>query len=257
MVGACALAACEREPIAWRDAARMEPAQVAAAGPAWRLAVDAAGAPSAVPAAAIVSAPPVRACPGTLVLARERGAEWHAVWFRSRADSSVLLEVAHSLDGGVTWSKPMAADDRDRGRRGCERPAPAMVADSTVGYVHVSYYLEPDGGGAVWLVHSMDDGASWHPPVALAFGADAAASSVAARGDTVLVAFESPNANEGWIDLAISVSAGHLIDQRLVAVSGRSVAARAPRVALRGRTLAVAWITTIGALVMARTGTLR
>jgi hypothetical protein len=179
------------------------------------------------------------------------------VWFRAREDSSVALLVARSRDGGATWSAAMPADDRDRGRRGCARPAPAIVADPTTGFVHVAYYLEPEGGGAVWLVHSMDDGVSWHPPLALAFGADPAGASVAASGDTVLVAFESPNANEAWIDLALSVSAGHAIEQRAIAVSGRSVPARAPRVAMRGRALAVAWMTAIGALAMARAGTLR
>jgi len=257
LAGACALAACDREPVAWREAARLEPAAVAAAGPAWRIAVDAQGAARVARPESLAAAPGERACPGSFALARERDRTWHAAWFRARDDSSVVLLVARSRDGGATWSAAMPADDRDRGRRGCARPAPAIVADSTTGYVHVAYYLEPDGGGAVWLVHSMDDGASWHPPLALAFGADPAAASVAASRDTVVVAFESPNANEAWIDLALSVSAGHAIEQRTVAVSGRSVPARAPRIAMRGRTLAVAWVTAIGALAMARAGTLR
>jgi len=257
LAGACALAACEREPVEWRERARLDAAAIAAAGPAWRIAVDAQGIPRVARDTAPAAAPPAAACPGSLAVARERDGVWHAAWFRARDDSSVVLLTARSRDGGITWTAPMPADDRDRGRRGCTRPAPAMVADSTTGFVHVAYYLEPDGGGAVWLVHSMDDGASWHPPLALMFGADPAAAGVAASGDTVLAAFESPNANEGWIDLAISVSAGHAIEQRLIAVSSRSVPARAPRVALRGRAFAIAWITAIGALAMVRTGVLR
>ena len=253
----CALAACEREPVQWGEAVRLEPAAVAAAGDTWRLDVSAHGALRVARDTLPAGAPAERACPRSMAFSRERGGEWHAVWWRARDDSSVLLEVALSHDGGVTWSAPLAADDRDRGRRGCARPAPSIMADSTTGFVHVAYYLEPDGGGAVWLVHSMDRGVMWHPPVALAFGADPAAASVTASGDTVAVAFESPNANEGWIDVALSWSAGHVIDHRLVAVSGRSVTAHAPRVAMRGRALAVAWITTLGALAMARVGTLR
>lgn len=250
------LTACEREPVQWGEPARLDSAQLAAAGSAWRLGLGAGATLLAVRDTVIAFAPP-GACPGLVAVAHERGGEWHAAWFRARADSSVALEVAHTRDGGATWSAPLVADSSDHGRRGCARPAPAIAADSTVGFVHVAYYLEPSGGGAVWLVHSMDDGATWHPPVALSYGADSAAASVAARGDTVVVAFESPNANEGWIDVAISLTAGHLIDHRVVAVSGRSVRVRAPRVAMRGATLAVAWITSIGALAMARVGTLR
>jgi hypothetical protein len=251
-----ALAACEREPIEWGESARLAPAEVASAGPAWRLAVSAQGIASPARTAALAWSP-AGACGGSVAIAHERGGDWQAVWWRARDDSSAVLETARTRDDGATWSAPMAVDSSDRARRGCARPAPAVVADSVTGFVHVAYFAEPPGGGAVWLVHSMDRGASWHPPVALAYGADPAAASVAASGDTVLVAYESPNANEGWVDLAISTSAGHVIDRRLVAVSGRSVATQAPRVALRGRAFAVAWITAIGALAMARAGALR
>lgn len=252
-----ALVACEPANVRWRDAARLDAAAATAAGASWRLTLAADGAPAPARAEAPRAMPAGVACPGSIVASRERGADWHAAWFVARADSSVALMVSRSANDGATWAPAMAADARDEGRRGCARPAPAIAADPIAGFVHVAYWIEAPGGGGVWLVHSMDRGVMWHPPVALAFGADPARASVAAAGDTVAVAFESPNANEGWIDLSLSTSAGHLIDFTLPAVSGRSVAARDPRVALRGRTIAVAWTTDNGALIMARTGTRR
>ena len=252
-----AISACEPAPVAWNEAVRLDPAAVAAAGAHWQLALDRQGIPGAQRTDAPRFAYTPAICPGSVVTARERGRDWHAAWWAARADSSVALLVSRSPDDGATWTPPLAADARDRGRRGCARPAPAIAADSATGFVHVAYYLESEGGGGEWLVHSMDHGAMWHPPVALAFGADPAWASVAAIGDTVSVAFESPNAHEGWIMLTLSTSAGHLIDFTLPAVSGRSVPAHDPKVTMRGRTLAVAWVTDNGALAMARTGTRR
>ena len=97
----------------------------------------------------------------------------------------------------------------------------------------------------------------WHSPVAVAFGADPARADVAADRDTVAVAYESPNANEGWIGLALSSSDGHLIDWRIPEVSGRSVQVEAPRVARSHRLVVVAWVTQRGSLVMSRRGTLQ
>ena len=98
----------------------------------------------------------------------------------------------------------------------------------------------------------------WHSPVPIAFGADPAGADVAADRDTVVVAYESPNANEGWIGLALSSTDGHLIDWRLPEVSGRSVPVEAPRVALDApHRSAVAWVTQRGALVMCRIGALQ
>jgi hypothetical protein len=249
-----AAAACAPSPVAWRDPVRLSPAAVVAAGPDWRLALGAQGAAPVVRGVPLHAPGAAGGCPGSVVVAHERARDWHAAWFTARADSSVALLVSRTADDGATWSPAIAADARDQGRRGCARPAPAITADSTNGYVHVVYWIEAPGGGGEWLVHSMDHGVMWHPPMPLAFGGDPAAADVAAQGDTVAVAFESPNAAEGWIDLALSTTAGHIIDARLVAVSGRSVAVHGPRVALRGRTVAVAWVTDDGALAMARTG---
>jgi hypothetical protein len=249
-----ALSGCRRTPVAWGEAAQLTSASVAVAGAQWRLAIDGRGVPSAEAAKVPLIAAPSGMCPNSLVAARVSGGEWFAAWWTARADSSVSLMVSRTTNDSAAWSAPVAADARDAGRRGCERPAPAMAADSATGYVHLAYFLEPAEGAGVWLVHSMEHGAMWHSPVALAFGADPAAASVAAFGDTVAAAFESPNGREGSISVALSNSDGHLIDHTLPWVSGRSVPVEGPRIALRGRWIAVAWVTQRGGLVFVRTG---
>jgi hypothetical protein len=195
-------------------------------------------------------------CPGSVVAAAFR-AERFAGWWAARPDSSAALMVSRSVDGGASWAPPLVADARDRGRRGCTRPFPSIAIDSVTGFVHLAYFLEPAEGAGVWLIHSMEHGAMWHSAVPVAFGADPAEADVAAHHDTVVVAYESPNANEGWIGLALSSTDGHLIDWRIPEISGRSVEVAGPRVELAGRTVKVAWITQRGALVMLRTGTLQ
>jgi hypothetical protein len=250
-----ALGACERAPVDWLEPQRLDSASVAAAGPHWVLALDArGGARAARPAATTMPAVP-GICPGTQTAARASGGEWFAGWFSARPDSSVVLMVSRSTDGGATWTKAVAADARDAGRRGCARPGPAIAADSATGFVHLVYFLEPPDGPGVWFVHSMEHGAVWHPPVAIAFGADPAAASVASLGDTVAIAYQAPNEGDGWIGLALSSTDGHIIDRTLPAVSGRAVPAAAPRLAMRGQRIAVAWVTARGSLPMVRTGT--
>ena len=243
--------------MAWSDSARLDAAAVANAGPRWTIALDAGGAIGVEPPRLPALAPAAGSCAGSVVAARTSGHEWYAGWWSARADSSATLLVARSTDDGAHWTAPLSADARDTGRRGCARPALAIAADSATGFIHLAYFLEPAEGAGVWLTHSMEHGAMRHSPVAIAFGADPAATSVAAEGDTVVAAYESPNASEGWIGLALSTSDGHLIDWRIAEVSGRTVPARDPRVVLHGRELAVAWETRAGVLAMARRGTRR
>ncbi len=191
----------------------------------------------AVPAVALAAE---NGCSGSLVTARSGGDEWYAAWWSPRGDGSVVLLTSRSEDGGVGWSEPVPADDRDRGGRGCDRPAPGIAADSAGGYVHLVYWLEPPGEQGVWYAHSMERGALWHAPTGIIFGADPAHASVAANGDTVVVAYEHPNAAEGRIGLAVSHTAGHMIDGRTLVSVGNAYAER-PLVAVLGRDVAVAW----------------
>jgi len=251
------LVACERAPVRWMGPPeQLEGANSTALGQRWELAVDSLHRLRFRVRYRPRVAEADSACPGSLMGAVPMRRETYAGWFLSRPDSSVVLMVARSEDYGRTWSKGVVADGRDRGRRGCDRPPPTVAVDTANGYAHLAYFLEPAEGAGVWLVHSMEHGKMWHSPIAVAFGADPAYADITADQDTVVVAYESPNANEGWIGLALSSTDGHLIDWRIPEISGRSVPVESPRVLVRGRGVIVAWVTQRGGLVMNRRGIL-
>ncbi|HEY7877352.1 MAG TPA: sialidase family protein [Gemmatimonadaceae bacterium] len=237
IVGLAMLAlGCDRPPVTWQEVARTAGALAADT----RLTLDANGAPAigARPTAPFVT--PAGACAASLVFARLGAGEWYAAWWQPRADSSASLVVARSINSGNSWTPPMVADARDHSSLGCARPAPAIAADSASGYVHLVYFLAAPQGTGIWFTHSMEHGAIWHAPVGILFGDDPARASVAAHGDTVVVAYEYPNADEGRVGIAISSTTGHIFEWR-VPVSATTEQASDPRVAVRGRRVAVAW----------------
>lgn len=164
----------------------------------------------------------------------------YASWFAVRPDSSALLRVARSDDGGVTWRAPVIADSMDVGRAGCARPAPFLAVDAQNGYVHLAYHLVAREGAGVFFTHSMDDGLLFHEPVPIVYGDRPSAAAVASRGDTVVVAYEDPNSRLPRLALAVSRLQGHIFEAREPA-SDATGEARAPRVALRGDRVVVAW----------------
>ena len=246
-------AACERGPVEWEEpTTARQPA-----GPPARMASDSVPLP---PPPLVL---PAGSCQRSPVFARMAGTEWYAAWWKPRPDSSSALVVARSVDGGRTWAAPVTADARDRSARGCSRPAPAIAADSASGYVHLAYFLEPSDGAGMWFTHSMEQGALWHAPVGIVYGERPGRTSVAVAGDTVVVAFEYPSAVVPRVGLAVSRTAGHTFEERMPVSSG-SMAALAPRVALRGRQVLVSWTErSMGAdtaatdLTMLRVGRLR
>jgi hypothetical protein len=240
---AVVLGACDQSPIVWTTSSHA-PLQVAAGetGDDWRLVFGADLRPALAGAPVAPRSPAVGTCAASVVFARLAGEEWFAAWWQPRANGSAALQVARSMDGGATWGAPVTADGRDGSVSGCDRPRPAIAADSATGYVHLAYYLRPeDGAGAgIWFTHSMDQGQMWHAPVGVFYGDDPARASVAAHGDTVAVAYEYPNAGETRVGIAVSRTMGHIFEIRLP-VSSSDDGARDPRVAVRGRAIAVAW----------------
>lgn len=224
------LAACAEEPILWSA-----PAPLSASDSAW-LAASAVGGEDAPDTAAL----PER-CAGSLRLARVRGDEWYAAWWSQRAGGSATIVAAHSSDGGRRWSSPTHVDSIERAGRGCDRPAPAIAADARTGDVHVAYFLDAPESAGLFFAHSMDAGRTFHGPVAIVYGDRPAAAAVAVSGDTVVVAYEDPNTAAPRIALAISRSGGHIFEERLPPISGASMEATSPRVAIRGRRVIVAW----------------
>ena len=176
--------------------------------------------------------------------AREPGtSEAYASWFTARPDSSVLLRVARSDDGGRTWNAAVTADSTDVGRAGCARPTPFLSADPLNGYVHLAYHLVAREGAGVFFTHSMERGALFHEPVPIVYGDRPSTASVASRGDTVIVAYEDPNSRLPRLGLALSRTQGHIFESR-VAASDETGEARTPLVAVRGARIVVAWTAT-------------
>jgi len=192
------------------------------------------------------------ACLNSVRWARADAHDVAAAWWAVRTDSSAVLRLARSPDDGAQWDTLPPADSRDRGVRGCRRPAPGVALDPRSGYTHLAYYLEPAAGAGVFYAHLMDmrtAGASpgaggpiamFHPPVAIVYGESLAEASVAGHGDTVVVAYQNPNDLVPHVELVLSVTAGHSFPRR-TDVSGSGIAASAPTVAIDGATIAVGW----------------
>jgi hypothetical protein len=164
------------------------------------------------------------------------------VWWASRSDSSVVLSMQHSRDSGSTWEAPVEVESRDRGRRGCGRPAPGIFYDPASGYLHLVYFIEGSEGAGVFFAHSMDRGMMFHAPVAVVYGNVPSDAGVAGNGDSVVVVFEDPNATTPRIGIALSRSAGHIFELR-DQVTPDDVQAVAPWVALDHGKITVWWKT--------------
>lgn len=192
-----------------------------------------------------VASVPAGACPGSFS-ASTMGPDVYAAWWHVRPDSSALLMAGRSTDAGHTWSTITPADTTDQSRRGCDRPAPAIYADSASGYVDFAYFLEANEGAGIFFTHTMDaphmghgEGV-FHSPVAVMYGANPSRVSVTARGDDVVVAYEDPNAERPLIGVALSRTMGHIFKTRSD-VSSTDLPAADPRVALAGDTVMVQW----------------
>jgi hypothetical protein len=179
-------------------------------------------------------------CPGSLRTASARGIQY-GVWWAPQPDSTARLVAARSTNGGGAWSTPVPVDTTDVGTTGCRREPPAIAADSTSGYVHVTYALQAREGPGIFFSHSMDGGASFHSPVPILYGERLGRTSVSADGDLVVVGFEDPNSTTSRIGMAISHTMGHIFEDRIVPVSDDHGVASAPLTAVQGRRVAVAW----------------
>lgn len=220
-LGAAILAgACTHDPIAWGAAEYLD-----------------------VAAAAAVAEPGIvqqeRLCGVTEVAL---GSERYRAGWDARTGG---LTVMRSPDGGRSWDVPAVPDSRASPEPPCSRLPPALFADSGNGFLHVAYFSEVSGAPGVYYVHSMDatrlaqiGPGMFERPIALTYGRRAVRTSVASRGDTVVVAYEDPNSARGGVQLAISSMAGHSFDSRSV-LPGGTGAVGEPRVELSAGQLSV------------------
>ena len=220
--------ACVAEPVEWGDVS-YRPSRLG--DPDTRSAVMSANLPS------ITGAP--GACIRSIRTAGA-GTDLFRVWWSARNDSSVVLAMQHSADRGANWRAPVIVEPRDRGRRGCDRPAPGIFYDAGSGYLDLVYFIEGSEGAGVFFAHSMDKGEMFHAPVAVVYGNRPSAASVAGVGDSVVVVFEDPNAVTRRIGIALSRTAAHIFEQR-GEVTPDDVPALAPWVALDRRKITVWW----------------
>lgn len=201
-------------------------------------------------------------CAGSVRVAADGKGGYFAAWWAPREDSSALVMVAaKSAASGSDWGTPVVAEMRDRGRWGCGRPAPAIAADAERGYVHLAYFMDSPGGRGLYGGHSMEHGEYFHDAVAIIYGDRPVRAAIATSGDLIAVAYEDPNSERARVELAVSVTAGHIYEHRM-RVTTSSMRAGDPRVAVAGRRIAVAWTAeeweqgARGSRAMVRVGTL-
>jgi hypothetical protein len=183
-------------------------------------------------------------CPGSRVTASAAGGSTWSAWWRVRADSSAVL-LAARRDATGAQAQQWIVDSVDTALLGCARPAPSIIADSTNGYVHVSYFMVAPEGPGVFYAHLMDSRAShFEPALAMVYGEKPVRVAIASRADTVAVVYEDPNSERGRIAMSLSTTAGHLFEQtaRLIPVSTSSQQASQPQIVrLAGGQVWVGW----------------
>jgi hypothetical protein len=224
------LTGCVNEPVEWGDVSYR---QSQLGDPDTRSAIMSAN----LPAISNASAPCIRS-----IRTAGTAQELFRAWWSSRSDSSVVLSMQHSGGQGKNWQTPVEVDPRDRGRRGCDRPAPGIFYDPASGNVHLVYFIEASDGAGVFFAHSMDKGGMFHSPVPVVYGNSPSVASVAAHGDSVVVVFEDPNSTTARIGIVLSHVTGHIFDQR-GQVTPDDVLAIAPWVSLNGNRIRVWWKT--------------
>jgi hypothetical protein len=231
---ALAVSACDTAPIEWSD-----PIAVSAPDANARLRVDSAGVISFAVDSTTVMPPPAgaRMCRTSLRTAVGTKAVY-AAWWSVRPDSSAVLYSSRSEDRGKSWGTPAAVDTSDISSLGCRRPAPSLATSGDD--LHTAYsMIAPDGTG-VFFAHYM--GSMLHSPVAVIYGDRLVETAIAADGDRVAVAYEEPNGTRQQVDVAVSLTQGHIFERHSAA--SRSIdLAKTPAVAIRGDRVAVAWVT--------------
>jgi hypothetical protein len=225
--------ACDKPPVEWSD-----PVEIQQAPGQTRLALDAGRPRFVADSSHLASLPAVAGrCDAGTVVARgpDKSA---AAWWNVRPDSSAVLYFSVSADSGRTWETAQPVDTTDVSSNGCRRPPPslAMVGDD----IYVAYSMVAPEGRGVFFAHTMSG--MVHSPVPVIYGDRLVAAAIAADDRSVVVAYEEPNGRRKQVDVAISVSQGHLFEAHAPASRGVDNAS-APAIAIQDSLLAVSWVT--------------
>ncbi|HEY4133027.1 MAG TPA: hypothetical protein VGM50_20595, partial [Gemmatimonadaceae bacterium] len=208
---ALAILGCEKAPIAWTD-----PITIAQSAGATRLVVDSNGQAKFTTDSLHdpdATTPQSNGLCRTSLVHAAGITRLFAAWWSVRRDSSAILYAAASPDAGKTWAAPIVVDTSDVSSFGCTRPAPSVT---TVGDdVYVAYSMIAPEGKGVFFAHTM--GMMLHSPVPVIYGERLVSTAIAADGDRVLVGYEEPNGTRPQIDLAYSVTQGHIFEVHTVA----------------------------------------
>ena len=175
-------------------------------------------------------------CANSVRFAADDSTGFYSVWWSVKPDSTADVVLSHSTDGTV-WEPPVRLDTLDAGRRGCRRAPPSIA--STTGNVHVAYGMDAREGPGVFTAHWMTGMA--HAPVAVVYGEKHGHTSIAARGDTVVVAYEDPNTEPRRVGLAFSRTGAHLYQWRELVSPPTGGIAWAPVVLLSSGEVLVSW----------------
>jgi len=230
------LAACDAPPIAW-DA----PVAIARVAPPSHLVVDSAGHAAFVADTLRVASLPAVAAGAARCAASVQTAAGatrvFAAWWAVRPDSSAGLYAAWSTDGGRSWAPPIAVDTTDISSRGCSRPPPSLTAVDDDIYIAYSM-VAPEGNGAFRERFGREPG----PYAAIGYEAmRSVLEAISAAGDRVAVAYEDPNGRRQEVEVAFSVTQGHIFEVHTPASRGVDVAT-SPDVAFAGDAIAVSWV---------------
>ena len=154
----------------------------------------------------------------------------------ARTDCSwvLLATKAHQTASAGPWLARLC-------RRYLAAPTPHVAIDAKNGFIHVVYSMAAPEGSGIFYAHQMTRHVPFEPPLAILYGDRIGATRVASDGDIVAVTYEDPNSSTRvGIGLAISRSAGHVFDDRLVA-SASTRGGQDPHVAVKGRAIVVGW----------------
>lgn len=107
-----------------------------------------------------------------VVIAGSAAGTWVAVWRRTNPDADV--QIARSIDGGITWSPSTALNSWAAGDTAFD-DVTGLATDGAGNWIAAWRSNHPLAGGGpdydIWYVRSTDDAASWSAPALLDTGA--------------------------------------------------------------------------------------